>query len=92
MTAPTTRLARKIRRDYGDRSAEVIARLTSLADTSQSTERIQTAIIVRANGDFDRFLSELELVEVDWRDTLMGSGLEHIDYEKELDRLLGPMS
>ena len=61
-----------------------------MTDTSQAAERIQAAIVVHSHGDFERFLSEMELVELDWRDTLMGSGLEHGDYEEQLDRLLGP--
>lgn len=30
-------------------------------------------------------------VALDWRDTLMSSGLEYADYEEQLDRLLGPI-
>src|SRR5689334_1867802 len=90
VTAPTDRLTRKIWDDFPERADDVIARLTALPDTSQATERIQAAIVVRSGGDFDAFLSELQLVAVDWRDTLMYSGLEHADYEEQLDRLLGP--
>ena len=49
-------------------------------------------MIIRSGGNFERFMSEVELVQLDWRDTLMGSGLEHDDYEVQLDRLLGPAS
>ncbi len=83
-------MARKIREDFPDRADDVIARLTDLPDTSQAAERIQAAIIVRSQGDFAAFLSELDLVALDWRDTLMYSGLEHADYEEQLNRLLGP--
>ena len=69
---------------------EVISRLSGLPGTSQSSERIQTAVIVRSDGNYERFMSEIDLVLLDWRDTLMGSGLEHADYEEQLDRLLGP--
>ncbi|MDT4906031.1 MAG: hypothetical protein QOH52_4047 [Pseudonocardiales bacterium] len=90
VVAPSARLARKIRQSFPPGSAdEVISRLSTLPDTSQSAERIQTAMIVRSGGNFERFKSEVELVQLDWRDTLMGSGLEHADYEEQLDRLLG---
>ena len=65
------------------------SRLGTLVDASQ-TEQVQAAIIVRAAGDFYRFLSEMELAQLDWRDTLVGSGFEHADYEEQLDRVLGP--
>lgn len=61
MTAPTNRLARKIREDYPDRAEDVIARLTDLSDTSQPSERTQVAIIMRSHGDFAALLSELDL-------------------------------
>lgn len=87
----SARLTRKIRLSFPpDRAEEVISLLSTLPDTSQKAERIQTAMIVRADGNFERFISEVELVQLDWRDTLMGSGLEHADYEEQLDRLLGP--
>lgn len=90
MTAPTSRLARKIREDFPDRADDVIAKLTDLPDSSQAAERIQAAIIVRSQANFATFLSELDLVVLDWRDTLKSSGLEHDDYEEQLERLLGP--
>ena len=91
VAAPSERLARKIHQSFPpDRADEVISRLSTLPDTSQSAERIQAAMIVRSGGSFERFMSEVELVQRDWRDTLMGSGLEHADYEVQLDRMLGP--
>jgi len=91
VVAPSARLARKIRESFPpDRVDEVISRLSTLPDTSQSAERIQAAMIVCSGGNFERFMSEVELVQLDWRDTLMGSGLEHADYEEQLDHLLGP--
>lgn len=91
MAVPSARLVRKIRESFPpDRVDEVMSRLSTLPDTSQSSERIQTAMIVRSDGDFERFMSEINLVLQDWRDTLMGSGLEHADYVDQLDRLLGP--
>jgi hypothetical protein len=91
VTTPSERLARKIRRSFPPgRVDEVMTRLSRLPDTSQSAERIQTAMIVKSGGSFERFMSEMELVQLDWRDTLMGSGLEHADYAAQLDHLLGP--
>ena len=91
VATPSERLARKIRQSFPlDRAEEVIFQLGTLPDTSQSAERIQTAMIVRSGGSYDQFMSEMELVQVDWRDTLVGSGLEHANYEVRLDQLLGP--
>ena len=89
MSDPTPRLVRRIRADFGSRADEVVSRLSALPGTSESPERIQAAIVVRSAGNFARFLSELELVETDWRDTLMGSGFEHADNPAQLDRVLG---
>lgn len=87
---PSSRLVRKIYQSFPpDRADDVVRCLSALPDTSQSAERIQTAMVIRARGDFDGFMSEVELVQRDWRDTLMGSGLEHADYETVLDRILG---
>ncbi len=93
MTAPSARLDRKTRQNFPpSRADEVVSRLTALPDTSLSAERIQAAIVVRSQGSFERFLAELELVQLDWRDTLMGSGFEHDDYEARLDEVLGTQS
>lgn len=88
---PTDRLARRIRHDFPDSANEVITRLTDLPDTSQASERIQAAIVLKARGDFQRFLYEAAGVSIAWRDALMGSGLEHGDHEAQLDRILGSL-
>ena len=89
MTAPSARLQRRIRRDFGDHADDVVAQLGLLPETSQDPERIQAAVVLRADGDHDAFLSELDLVRLDWRDTLMDTGLEHADWHERLDVLLG---
>jgi hypothetical protein len=90
MTAPSARLEHKIRQDFPPSEADqVVYRLSVLPDTSQSAERIQAAMVLRSDGNWERFLYELELVQTDWRDTLMGTGLEHEDYGVRLDQLLG---
>jgi len=88
---PSTRLTRKIQKEFaGDHADEVVSVLLGLPEGTQSSERIQTAMIVRSRGNFQRFMSEVSLVQTDWRDTLMGSGLEHDDWREVLDRVLGP--
>jgi hypothetical protein len=90
VNVPSARLIRKIRNEFPPgRSDQVISALSALPDTLQSVERIQTAMILRSRGDFERFMAEVQLVQTDWRDTLMGTGLEHADYDEQLDRLLG---
>ena len=92
VTTPSARLERKIRQDFLPSEADqVVSRLSALPETSQSAERIQAAMIVRSGGNWERFLYEIELVQVDWRDTLMGTGLEREDYKVRLDQLLGAL-
>jgi hypothetical protein len=91
VSAPSSRLARMIRQSFSsDHADDIIHRLSALEGTSLSAERIQTAMIIRADGNFGRFIAEIELAQLDWRDTLVGTGLEHSDYEEVLDRLLDP--
>jgi hypothetical protein len=95
------RLLRRIRTDFPEpASAEKIARrLAELAvldtphqawATSETRERIQAAIIVKAHGDTTEFEAAYRLATIDFRDLLMGSGLEHEDWPQRLLDELGP--
>jgi len=53
-------------------------------------ERVLAAILLRAKGDPRALDGEFALAELDWRDTLMYTGLEHAGWERMLDDELGP--
>ena len=68
MTAPTQRLIRRIRQDFGrGTDDEVIRRLTALAP-DDSSEHIQAALVLGAAGEWSRFEQQLRQLELDWRD------------------------
>jgi len=68
-------------------SADAIARVVSEAADS---ERIQAAIVLRAGGDIRRLREAVALTATDWRDTLVGAGLDDDDWPERLDEELGP--
>ena len=77
MTAPSDRLIRRIRRDFGrGTDDEVIRRLTAL-DPDDSSERIQAALVLGASGRWHGFEQQLRRLELDWRGPgwLLGLGL-----------------
>ncbi|NLU67175.1 hypothetical protein [Streptomyces sp. HNM0574] len=82
------RLARKVRADFRDEAQQVIDLLEETAvktDHGQSNERITGAAVVLARGDTDRFLIALQLMEEDWRDLLVSSGLADEGWEDRLE-------
>lgn len=96
MAEPTSRLLRRIRRDFAPEAATaVLQHLASVPETlagcSQNEERIQAALVLPAHGDLDRFLGQLALAHQDWRDLLMSADLGHIGWEERLDAELGPV-
>jgi len=98
MMGVSARLERRIRRDFEPGSVEpVLTRLSQLAREldespriSAGAERVQAAIVLKAAGSWKRFEGEITLANQDWRDELMGSGLENEDWPLRLDAELGP--
>jgi hypothetical protein len=90
VTAPTERLIRRIRRDFG-RGAddEVIRRLTALAP-DDSSERLQAALVLGSGGQWSRFEQQLRRLELDWRDVLVAGGLAGDDWPARLSAELPP--
>ena len=90
------RLHSRIRRDFADADVArgIVGALRVLAveleDSLQSAERLQTAAVVFAAGDVERFRSAVRLAREDWRDLLMEGGLGHEDWPRVLDEELGP--
>jgi hypothetical protein len=85
VTAPSDRLIRRIRRDFG-RGADdvVIGRLTALAP-DDSSERIQAALVLGAAGKLNRFEQQLRRLQRDWREMLAAGGLADEDWPARLD-------
>lgn len=87
MTAPTARLCARIRRDFPEPgSAEAIIESLNSMDTS---ERLQAAVVLFADGSLSRFRDSMTLAEIDWRDVLVRGGLENEDWPEVLDQALG---
>jgi hypothetical protein len=84
VTAPSERLIRRIRRDFGrGTDDEVIRRLTALSP-DDSSERIQAALVLGAAGKWNRFEQQLRRLELDWRDVLVVGGLADDDWPARL--------
>jgi hypothetical protein len=87
------RLERRVRREFAVGSAAAaLSRLASLQLAlagKQSTERIQTAIVVLAAGDLAKLEQTAQYAEVDWRDVLVWSGLAEATWPARLDEELG---
>jgi hypothetical protein len=86
------RLLRRIQRDFPDAEAArgVVGALRKLALEEKYSERILAAAVFSAGADVNRFRSAIRLAGLDWRDLLMGSGLEHANWRDVLDEELGP--
>ena len=90
MTAPSERLTRRIRRDFGRGiDDEVIGRLSAMA-VDDSSERIQAALVLGAAGKWNRFEQQLRRLERDWRYVLVVGGLADEDWPTRLAAELGP--
>jgi hypothetical protein len=88
VTAPSDRLIRRIRRDFGrGTDDEVIRRLTAL-DPDDSSERIQAALVLGASGRWHGFEQQLRRLELDWRDVLIVGGLAGDDWPAMLTAAL----
>ena len=90
----TPRLRRRIQHDFPPGTADmVLSYLRTLADSAyggQSRERVQAAVVLASGGQWDRFMSMLQLLRLDWRDALMAGGLGQDDWRAVVDVELGP--
>jgi hypothetical protein len=85
VTAPSDRLIRRIRRDFGRGTDDVvIGRLTALRP-DDSSERIQAALVLGAAGKLNRFEQQLRRLQRDWREMLAVGGLADEDWPARLD-------
>ncbi|WP_405734296.1 hypothetical protein OG885_22150 [Streptomyces sp. NBC_00028] len=90
----TPRIRQRILRDFGEGEREAVEGM--LTDLQQSLdrhvdkERITAATLLHAAGNMDALLLAVQDARDDWRDVLMGSGLEHDGWERRLDAEFGP--
>jgi hypothetical protein len=87
----TRRLADKIERDFPEDHATIQSMLQEVENgkfKGDASERVLTAAIVVAQGDVDRFIEALRLMEIDWRDLLMAAGLGHEGWPSKVDDFL----
>lgn len=86
------RLERWVRSHFDPSDAEaVLEELRSLTPQGiggQDPERVQAALVIKTNGDWERFQRNLNLVRRDWRDSLVAADLANGDWPDRLDAVL----
>ncbi|MEU7661613.1 hypothetical protein [Streptomyces lincolnensis] len=90
----SSRITRRVSRDYAEQDRQAVEEvLLGVVDGrgvgSDGAERIVAAVLLHAAGDVDQLLAMANLAQVDFRDVLMGSGLEHGDWAARLDAEFG---
>ena len=89
MTELTERLSKRIGRDFPPGTAEKVrgylADLGADAFGRQDPERVQAAMVLASDGQWERFIRVFQLVEVDWRDVLVAGGLADADWPGRLN-------
>jgi hypothetical protein len=71
-----------------ERVLEELRNLPPVKFGRQDPERIQAAIVIRTEGDWEEFERRLALANRDWRDSLVAAGLAG-GWERLLDEVLG---
>ena len=85
----TPRLLAKISHDFPNNHDVVAFAVLNVKSGDQDRERVLTAILVRSQGEIRRLYEAIHLSTVDWRDVLMGTGLENTDWPERLNDILG---
>jgi hypothetical protein len=92
MTVISSRLARRVERDFSSHAAQVTRRLEALELYGQvDVERVLAAIALWAQGDLRRLDDAASLAASDWRDVLVRGELADDDWAARLDGALGPV-
>ncbi|MGW2486749.1 hypothetical protein ACWCV9_05940 [Streptomyces sp. NPDC001606] len=87
----TSRIKQRIKRDYPEAEQPAVASiLVELSDEisryeNAQLERIIAATLIHGQADVDKLLTAVQVALSDWRDVLMGSGLEHSDWPARLN-------
>ncbi|MDH6627173.1 hypothetical protein M2271_004997 [Streptomyces sp. LBL] len=94
----TVRVEKRIAKDFpgrdgqvvGELLAELVHHLTERGDR-EDKERIAAAALLCGRGRVDRILDAVQLAKEDWRDVLVGAGLEdHQTWRERLEADFGP--
>jgi triosephosphate isomerase len=88
----TSRIAARIEEQYGDDASSVCVLLEEAEVRvfhEAAIERITAAVVILAGGSVDKLLDAIRLMEADWRDLLVASGLAHADWPSDLDDIFG---
>jgi len=85
------RVAEAIRKQYGEEAETVVTLLEEVESGSLRqtlygpSERLETAVLILAQGDVEKLLSALDLLRIDWRDLLVAAGIERADWPAKID-------
>jgi hypothetical protein len=85
----TPRLSAKVSHEFPVNHDVVAFALLNAESGDQDRERVLTAILVRSQGELRRLYEAIHLSTVDWRDVLVGTGLENADWPDRLNDILG---
>jgi hypothetical protein len=84
----TPRLLAKVSHEFPNNHDAVAFALLNAQSGDQDRERVLTAVIVRSQGELRRLYEAIDLSTVDWRDVLVGTGLENADWQDRLNDIL----
>ena len=89
MTELTQRLSKRIGRDFPAGTAEKVRGYLAGLDADvfglQDPERVQAAVVLASDGEWEKFMRVFRLIEVDWRDVLVAGGLANADWPDRLN-------
>ncbi len=71
------------------RVLEELRGLPEAVSAGQNPERILAALVLGSGGDWATFQRQLQLVNADWRDALVGAGLGDANWRERLNEELG---
>lgn len=87
----TSRLAHRIRADFGDAADRVMLLPGDVQSGNQDRERVLAAVVLGARGDLQQLGQLIDLSRLDWRDALVSGGLATGDWPRVMnDRLREP--
>ena len=87
-TKITENVKSEINRIFGSSELKNIINIFSMTNfpiiLENDNERVQLAILLGSEGNMEKFNEFLELSKIDWRDTLMNTGLANEDWKRVL--------
>jgi len=80
------RIAARVREDFRSEEVEEALRELATAYDGQGSDRMQAAVVLRAEGDLKQLKRDVRESHIDFRDVLMYSGMEHGNWPEVLER------